>query len=186
MYCQSYLEIIMKKTLLKISLAAVLILSTQIGHAHKSFNKNIYFSWPQIQKPSKRNQIYSHYLALNTEENLKAYHLGLKALFLDYHIPTVEDLIHTIRIHPLYSGKLNKTEGIKLSEHSQAPFIIFEEQNDEQICHFYIACEQKLRHFSVKSLSENKKIASIENAGFFEYPTLNRFLQCTFSRHLWA
>ena len=163
---------IMKKALFTVSLTAALSLSTALG-----WSNNVSFAskpWIQVSPVAQGKRSFSHFLALGTNENLKAYHLGLRSIFPNYYIPSAEDLLSSIRSHSQFIGLMSQTEGQQQFQERKSPYLIFEEK-DNVPGHFYIAHPGGLRHFTVN----NKTLAGIDNGMNSCFPKLNHFVQST-------
>ena len=79
---------------------------------------------------------------METEENLKAYHLGLRSIFPGYHIPSAEDLLNSIRSHSEFIGLLSQDEAKERFQDEEKSYFIFEEKNNTP-GHFYTACRNR-------------------------------------------
>ena len=117
---------------------------------------------------------FSHFLAMQTEENLKAYHLGLRAIFPNYHIPSSEDLLSSIRSHSQFIGLMSQDEAREKFQTGQKPYFIFEEK-DNIPGHFYIVHPGGFRHFTVN----DRQLAGIDNGDGCYYPTLKHLIKST-------
>lgn len=165
----------MKNSLFKGSLIAALSLSTSLGTNNHTF----YFSSNSLIEAVsviRNTRFFSHLFAMGTDENLKAYHIGLKYIFPNYQIPSVQNLLDTIRSHSRFVGFLSQDEAWNRCQTQENRYFIFEEKGNVP-GHFYIAYSQKLRHFTVNK----KEIAGIHNGHSVCYPGLNRLLQSTFA-----
>ena len=177
----------MKKTLFRIAVVGALILSTHLGYSSNTNapalgERGLHFSWPQIQEQTKGKNAYSPMFGLNTDENLKAYHLGLQFLFTNHVIPTGSDMVDAIHSHALFCGLLSQEEGSNLFKKSQHPFLIFEEKDCDDMQHFYIAYKNGLRHFTVHATEvAGKLMLSLNNGVPVRYPTVEYFIKCTLS-----
>ena len=177
----------MKKTLFRITIVGALILSTHLGYSSNTNvsslkERGFHFSWPQINEQTKGENAYSPMFALNTAENLKAYHLGLQFLFPNHVIPTGSDMMDAIRSHALFCGFLSQEEGSNLFKNGQHPFLIFEEKDCNDMSHFFVAHPKGLRHFTINSTEMGGKVVlSLNNGNPRNYPKLGYFLECTLS-----
>ncbi len=165
----------MKKTLFKVAFVVVFSLSGVCkAQAGSSLNQvdALHFSGA-INVPQKSAERFSHFLAMGTQENLKAYHLGLKALFAQYHIPSAQDLFDSIRSHSNFLGLLTKDEAVNEFNKANNSFVLFEEKNRSEV-HFYIIHAKGLRHFNVNEVG----FAAIDNVDK-QYPSFSNFLKST-------
>ncbi len=166
----------MKKTLFKVAFVVVFSLSGACkARAGSSLSRvdALHFS-ESMNIPHKGAERFSYFLAMGTQENLKAYHLGLKALFMEYHIPSAQDLFESIRSHSNFLGLLTKDEAVNEFNKANNGFVLFEEKNRSGV-HFYIIHAKGLRHFSVNETG----FASIDNAQGIRYPFLTSLLKST-------
>ncbi len=166
----------MKKTLFKIAFVAVLSLSAMCkAQPDASLNPFDFFkSTAVLSTFGKKDERFSHFLAMGTQENLKAYHLGLRSLFPAYHIPSAQDLFESIRSHSNFLGFLTQDEAIDELNTAKGNFAIFEEKNKAE-AHFYVIHAEGLRHFTVNEVG----FASIDNSQAVRYPSLAGFLEST-------
>ncbi len=120
----------MKKTLFKIAFVAVVSLSAMCKVQADSILSSVDASRPAeaVNILSKRAERFSHLLAMGTQENLKAYHLGLKALFPSHPIPSAHDLFQSIRSHSSFLGSLTKDEALDRFDAGNDSLAIFEEE----------------------------------------------------------
>jgi len=173
----------MKKALLKISIVAALTLSTQLGFGKNSIlpasiARSFDFFQPQMNRSCEVVRDYSQLLGLGSDENLKAYHLGLQTLFSTHYIPTEHHFMEAIQSHPFFAGTLSQEEGMELFKGGQQPFLVFEEKGAPS--HFYVAHKKGLRHFTVHATPvDGRMFASLDNGNFCRYPSLEHFLKCT-------
>lgn len=166
----------MKKTLLKIAIYAALTLTTLSGWSQTVPAPKVAFFLAN-QNPSKLSNHtgqFSLYFGLQTDENLKTYHLGLKTLFLDHHIPSSRDLLAAIRNHPHFIGLQTQSEALKQWNKQETPYLIFEEYGKNSP-HFYIAHSCGLRHFTVNQ----QAIAGLDNGRDDRFPHLEALVNAT-------
>ncbi len=164
----------MKETLLKIIFVAVLSLSVINKARAMQCAANILQPRRVMSVPSQEPKRFSCLLAMETQQNLKAYHLGLKAVFAHYHIPSANDLLKTIRSHSNFLGTLAKNEALDRFSRVKLPFFIFEEK-DMLEPHFYVVRGGGMRHFTV----DKGEYAGIDNISSIKYPSFSRFLKST-------
>lgn len=166
----------MKKTLLKIAIYATMALTTLLEWSPPVSTSNIAFflEKPSLSKLSTHTIQFSHFFGLHTDENLKTYHLGLKALFPDHLIPSSIDLLTAIRLHPHFIGLQTQTEALNLWNKQEKPYLIFEKQGRIGP-HFYIAHSLGLRHFTVNQ----KAIAGLDNGHELRFPHLEHLIRST-------
>ncbi|MCB1116279.1 MAG: hypothetical protein KDK71_07410 [Chlamydiia bacterium] len=166
----------MKKTLLKIACIAALSLSTLSAWSQDfslrtcTFSLNTTMSDEAKQASGK----FSCLEALGTLENLKAYHLGLRALFPDHHIPTPQDQLKVIRSHSHFEGSLTQPEALQLFMNENRTYFIFEEKGRKEP-HFYLAHSGGLRHFTVNPAD----ISGLDNGSVIVYISLDLFIRST-------
>ena len=162
----------MKKALFTVSLTAALSLSTALG-----WSNNVSFAskpWIQVSPVAQGKRSFSHFLALGTNENLKAYHLGLRSIFPSYHIPSAEDLLNSIRSHHQFIGLMSQEKALnRFKVKMDASYVIFEEENHTG--HFYMIHSGGSRHFTIS----NRQLAGIDNGGNIRFPNLSHFVQST-------
>ena len=173
----------MKALLMKIGLIAATIWSTHCIGLMPSllpFPKTISHVAPSAVP--KKKKIFSQYLALETNENLKAYHLGLQTISKRHLIPNFAVLLETILSHSHFCGVMTTEQGIELFHQSALPFLIFQDQKSGSQPHFYIAHPRGLRHFTINTLGiGNDAMASLDNGVTHRYPSLNHFINSTLS-----
>ena len=165
----------MKKTLLNITLVSAFGLSTICGWCQAPSPSKTAAFLQSSQMPYDLEEVsrFSHFLGMGTQENLKAYHIGLKALFPQHRIPSSSDLLDSVYSHENFVGSLTQLDALDRLKGGSDPFIIFKDTRDEE-GHFYIAHSGGLRHFIVNKM----EIASIDNV-YPCYPSLNHLLQST-------
>ena len=163
---------IMKKALFTVSLTAALSLSTALG-----WSNNVSFAskpWIQVSPVAQGKRSFSHFLALGTNENLKAYHLGLRSIFPSYHIPSAEDLLNSIRSHHQFIGLMSQEKALnRFKAKMDTSYVIFEEENHTG--HFHMIHSGGLRHFTVNAM----EIPGIDNGSHLCYASLGHFLRST-------
>lgn len=162
----------MKKTRYSASLIVALSLLTNIGWSDVSSSLPSK-SHVEVSCIVQDTQAFSHFLGMETFENLKAYHVGLRCLFPDYRIPSAQNLLDSIRSHEQFVGALTQDEALDRFQLGQIPYFVFEEQGNEG--HFYIAHLGGLRHFTVKG----NQLAGIDNGCIAKCPTLDHLIQAT-------
>lgn len=129
----------------------------------------------QSQVPCNlRKILYSRLLALETYENLKAYHVGIRSIFPNYKIPVCQDLLASIYSHPNFIGSYSQIEALEKLGKVEETYLIFEEKGNDR-GHFYVIHSRGFRHFSVSQ----KAIAGIDNGSNIHYPLLEAFLEST-------
>lgn len=166
----------MKKNLVKIACIAALSLSTLSAWSQNfslrtcNFSLNTTMSNEVKQASGK----FSRFEALGTLENLKAYHLGLRALFPDHHIPTPQDQLKAIRFHSHFEGYLTQSEALQLFKNENRTYFIFEEKGREEP-HFYLTHAGGLRHFTVNPAD----ISALDNGSVLVYISLDPFIRST-------
>ncbi len=165
----------MKRTLLKIVLVAVfsLLAINQVKTAF-FYVASVSQAAQGVHLPSKKAWRFARLLAMETQENLKTYQLGLKALFPFHHIPSAQDLFDSIRSHPRFLGFLTKDEASDRFTTGNDNFVIFEEKNRTE-AHFYVVHNSGSRHFTVNQTG----FAGIDNYETVQYPSLARLLKDT-------
>ncbi len=166
----------MKKTLFKIAFVAVISLSV-VHRVQASVNLSpfdFFKSAEVLGSVSKKARHFSRFLAMGTQENLKAYHLGLETLFAGYRIPSAQDLFDSIRSHSNFLGFLTENEAVDRLSGASNSFVIFEEKNGAE-AHFYIVHPKGIRHFNVNGIG----FAGLDNSEGIQYPSLASFLEST-------
>ncbi len=174
----------MRKTLLKVTLIAVLALSISFNAIKKhhpnmfSSLKNFYVEYPIINTLKKQNL---RLLFGCDQESLLTYHFGLKTLFPTYSFPTEETLENKIRSHHAFAGILSQQEALDLYSLGTTPYFIFEEKRHDKSPHFYIAHKNGLRHFTVMDapIRNGLNIAFLLNGTSGYYPTELSLIDCT-------
>ena len=166
----------MKKTLKKIGLLVVVVLSSQLYCSSQKVQSNFsvqeFLAWDvkafKASKPCQPAQM----LALGNLSNLKSYHYGLQKLHSHYVVPTKESLMEQVYSHPSFIGK-----GLHDQPNpTQLPYFIFEKEPG----HFYLASQRGIRHFTVNDYKkEGVQLAGLDNAAFGYYPSLGTFICCT-------
>jgi len=180
----------MKKALIKIITIASLYFCSNLANAKTTVNIN---QGKKLQTNetifirARNMRVNVHKLipmySLQTGENLRAYHLGLKFFNPDHKVPTVEDLTDSIRSHPFFIGKFanepTHEEYSILRNKISHPFFILETRLNGK-SDFYMAHSNGVRHFSINTSFKSCKMASLDNGGGKDYPDLDSFIKCTF------
>jgi len=179
----------MKKSLMKTIIIAAMLFSSSFkvkeiyaSKREKTKEEFVISSCNANKKINKCRVI--PWLSLQTGENLKAYHLGLKFFDSSHKIPTAKDLANSIKLHPFYIGKFTQELTIEecdsIKNRTNYPFFIYETCQDSR-SDFYMVHSKDVRHFTIESL--NKNIASFCNSTYQNYPDLNKFIKCTLESH---
>lgn len=134
-------------------------------------------SMTQVVMTPERHQM-SKMFGLNTAENLKAYHYGLKTIYPIHSIPAKENLLESIRAYPMFIGEVTKPlAAAEVSSRLETtPFFIYEIKKQEDAPHFYLASSKGVRHFTVELRGV---LASIDNGVMLAYPMLSHFIECS-------
>ncbi len=182
----------MRKALVKTIIVAALLCysnlkakETNVIKKEKSHANQIIFSSNIIKKVGGY-QIVTMY-SLQNEENLKAYHIGLKFFDPSHMIPTEKDLAKSIQLHPYFIGsfpkELSQEEIVSFKHEANHPFFIFETCIDSKN-DFYMVHKRGIRHFTIKSSDEkNGYIARLSNGTAKHYPNLEKFTKSTIESH---
>ncbi len=184
----------MKKALIKIITLATLLFCSNLANAKTTVNinqrkklqanKTIFVS-------AKNMRVNIHKLipmySLQTGENLRAYHLGLKFFNPDHKVPTVEDLTDSIRSHPFFIGKFTNEpdheEYAILRNKISHPFFILETTLNGN-SDFYMVHSRGIRHFFMTTQNKHlDNLTSFSNSSGKNYPDLNSFIKCTLESH---
>ena len=177
----------MKKKLVKtVIIVAVATSSIALYEKSQSSTKvsenfcHCLFSPIKVGEKTVNQRQYIQVFASQTVKNLKLYHSHLQWLNPAYKIPTELDLVQAVHSHPHYIGKLktipNVDERVGRLDSSRAPFYLFQLINDDEN-DYYVAHANGVRHFCIKLNLEH--VASFDNGGLRNYPTLNRTVGCT-------
>jgi hypothetical protein len=168
----------MKKTLKKIGVLVVVILTSHFCYGEPSFHHDFA---PQkilslnVESLKSDKLCAAHQMfAMGNLLNLKIYHYGLQRLNSKHVISTKEDLLKEVRTHHSFIGRL--VEDPFPSNHG--PFFIFEKEEG----HFYLVNQDKKRHFTVNHYAkEGSLLAGIDNGNGGYYPSLKALISCTLS-----
>lgn len=168
----------MKKTLKKIGILVVVILSSHFCYgetsSHHDFAAKKVLSLHAESFQSDKLHTMHQMFAMGNFSNLKIYHYGLQRLNREYRVPTKEDLLKQVRTHHSFIGKL--TEDRSPSNHR--PFFIFEKEEG----HFYLVSQDKKRHFTVNQYVKNGSLlAAIDNGWLDGYSSIEALIHCPLS-----
>jgi hypothetical protein len=168
----------MKKTLKKIGVLVVVILSSHFCYGEPSSRHDFA---PQkilslnVESLKSDKLCAAHQMfAMGNFLNLKIYHYGLQRLNSKHVIPTKENLLKEVRTHHSFVGRVS--EDPSPSDHR--PFFIFEKEEG----HFYLVSQDKKRHFTVNHYAkEGSLLAGIDNGGGGYYPSVEALIRCPLS-----
>jgi len=168
----------MKKTLKKICVLVVVILSSHFCYgepsSHQNFDAQKILSLNVAPLQSDQLPAAHQMFAMENLLNLKIYHYGLQRLNEEHVIPTKEDLFKEVRTHHSFIGKFSEDP----SPSHHGPFFIFEKEEG----HFYLVNQDKKRHFTVNQyVQEGSLLAGIDNGLLGYYPSVEALIHCPLS-----
>jgi len=178
----------MKKKLMKITLVAVSIFCLNLyakinTYAAGSKNSQIITN----AKANRYNRQYVHMYALQNNENLRTYNLGVKFFNLSNSGLTIEDFYESIVSHQFFIGSLENMSideiYVSFKDKVDYSFFIFETFQRGK-SDFYIAYSGGLRHFTINTVNDRlDTMTCLCNGCDKNYPNLDSFIKCTLKSH---
>jgi len=178
----------MKNALKKTIMIAAMLFCSNLAHAksNNALKQNKIQAEQIFFKASVNKSFYNHQLspmlALQSNENLRTYHLGAKFFNPAHKVPTEKDLSDSIKSHPFFIGRFtnepNYDEYVSLKDQFNYSFFILETVKNDKI-DFYMVHLKGIRHFVISTKNDRQdNLASIDNSAK-NYPDLESFIKCT-------